>query len=112
MSFKETYNRITLQQMEPNYRKEKVYHFVDTNITCAILHSARMGLKEYFWVNPVTKHHLGGQPHPSSSPFTNEELVEALKEKFPDTKIEYQETWIETRPGVKEQKKGILIDWS
>jgi hypothetical protein len=42
----------------------------------------------------------------------SEELLAGLKEKFPDCSLSFQEDWIETRQGVKELKKGILIDWS
>lgn len=42
----------------------------------------------------------------------SEELLNGLKEKFPDCSVSFQEDWIETRQGVKELKKGILIDWS
>jgi hypothetical protein len=42
----------------------------------------------------------------------SDELLAGLREKFPDCSISFQEDWIETRQGVKELKKGILIDWS
>ena len=41
-----------------------------------------------------------------------QELLAGLKEKFPDCAVSFQEDWIETRQGVRELKKGILIDWS
>jgi len=40
------------------------------------------------------------------------ELLAALGEKFPDCGVSFQEDWVETRQGVRELKKGILIDWS
>jgi len=42
----------------------------------------------------------------------SQELLAGLKEKFPDCAVSFQEDWMETRQGVKELKKGILIDWS
>jgi hypothetical protein len=42
----------------------------------------------------------------------SDELLAGLKEKFPDCGVSFQEDWVETRQGVKELKKGILIDWS
>jgi len=42
----------------------------------------------------------------------NEELLNGLRQKFPDCIISIHEDWVETRQGVKELKKGILIDWS
>ena len=49
-------------------------------------------------------------PDPPEPP--SDELLAALKEKFPDCGVSFQEDWVETRQGVKELKKGILIDWS
>jgi len=50
--------------------------------------------------------------HPSQYIPNVYDLVEGFKLKFPDCHVEYTETWEEVRPGVKEQKKGILVDWS
>ena len=49
-------------------------------------------------------------PAPPEPP--SDELLAGLKEKFPGCGISFQEDWVETRQGVKELKKGILIDWS
>lgn len=43
---------------------------------------------------------------------TTDDMIEGFKLKFPDCRVEYVETWEETQPGVRTQKKGILIDWS
>ena len=42
----------------------------------------------------------------------SEELLAGLREKFYGCTVSLQEEWIETRQGVKELKKGILVDWS
>ena len=42
----------------------------------------------------------------------SEELLAGLREKFYGCMVSLQEEWIETRQGVKELKKGILVDWS
>jgi hypothetical protein len=47
-----------------------------------------------------------------STPPSKDEMVAFLKETFPDCKITYEEKWIETSPGKKELKKGILVDWT
>ena len=49
-------------------------------------------------------------PDPPEPP--SEELLAGLKEKFPDCAVSFQEDWVETRQGVRELKKGILVDWS
>ena len=42
----------------------------------------------------------------------SEEILAGLREKFPGCLVSLQEDWVETRQGVKELKKGIMIDWS
>ena len=42
----------------------------------------------------------------------SDELLAGLREKFPGCTVSVQEDWVETRQGVKELKKGIMIDWS
>ena len=44
--------------------------------------------------------------------YLNDEVLEGLKEKFPECAVSYQEGWVNTPRGVKEYRKGILIDWS
>ena len=44
--------------------------------------------------------------------YLNDEILEGLKEKFPECAVSYQEGWVKTPRGVKEYRKGILIDWS
>ena len=107
-----TYSRTDLQQMKEKFRKQNLLNFIEHNVVNSICGSAREGKTQYFWMNPVPRHQIGGAAHPALIPFTNEELISVLREKFPDTTVEYQETWIETRPGVKEERKGIVIDWS
>ena len=47
-----------------------------------------------------------------------DEVLEGIKNKFPDCKVSYEETWIEDTSRqnagqiTKTLKKGILIDWS
>jgi hypothetical protein len=107
-----TCSRADLQQMKEKFRKQNLLNFIEHKVVQSICGSAQEGKTQYFWTNPVPKHHLGGVAHPGQVPFTNEELMSALREKFPGTTVEAKEEWIETRPGVKEEKKGILIDWS
>jgi hypothetical protein len=43
---------------------------------------------------------------------TNDEILSALSEKFPDCVVSFQETWVDTSHNTRVLKKGILIDWS
>ncbi len=47
-----------------------------------------------------------------NTPPSTDEIIEYLKEKFPDSKIQYEEQWHDVAPGRRELKKGILVDWS
>jgi hypothetical protein len=46
------------------------------------------------------------------TPPSVEEIIEYLKEKFPDSTVSYEEQWRDIGPGRRELKKGILVDWS
>jgi hypothetical protein len=52
-----------------------------------------------------------GMPYMGYTP-TPEDFIEGFKSMFPGCRVEYTDTWEETRPGVREQKRFILIDWS
>ncbi len=105
-----TYSRAELQGMPEKRKKEFMQSIINHSISHSVVQAAQIGKTQYFHNTQITGPTARSYPPPPT--FTNEEFVEALKEKFPDTTVEYQETWIETRPGVKEQKKGFLIDWS
>ena len=104
--------RSELQEFQQKSRKQSLYHYIDNTIYNGIINAAAKGETQCLWTLPIARNHLGGHRNPADVPFTNEEMIEALKEKFPDTTVEAKEEWVETRPGVKEHKKGILIDWS
>jgi hypothetical protein len=103
--------RAELQQLQEKRRKEALIQCIDNTVYHNILSSAAEGKTSHFWIAPISKPKIVFS-HPPIPTFTKEELMGTLKEKFPDTTVEYQETWVETRPGVKEERKGILIDWS
>ena len=102
---KDTYSRLDLQTLKETNRKQSIRDIVRTPFMEAV-RAASAGKSQFLWESSQYakfKNHID---------FTNEELILALQEKFPDATISYQETWIETRPGFKEKKDGILIDWS
>lgn len=110
MNFTKTYSRTDLQGYQAKIKREAIVNMIEYSFTNNVLQTAQQGKTHYFWTKPQNTGAAGTWPHPPV--ITDDDIVQALKEKFPDTKVEYQETWIETRPGVKEQKKGIMIDWS
>lgn len=58
------------------------------------------------------------QYQPTYPILTLDDVVEGIKNKFPDCKVTYEETWVEdisrqnTGQITKTLKKGIIIDWS
>lgn len=93
--------RDAIRQAMPNLRAQviqaatdgKVFHLVD--------------LREF---NRMRTN--GVHCHPAPYIPTDKDLVEGFKATFPDCKVEYTEMWEDTQPGVRQQKKGILVDWS
>jgi hypothetical protein len=43
---------------------------------------------------------------------TPADILEGLKAKFPGCDVELHEEWVDVRPGVREHRSGIRIDWS
>lgn len=112
MSSSQVFSRNELRSLPVKHQKEQILEFITKVIQPGVLACAKQGKTQCLWEPPPVRHHLGGYGFPPLPPFTTEELIAALQEKFPDSTVKYQETWVETRPGVKEEQKGILIDWS
>lgn len=41
-----------------------------------------------------------------------QETLEVLKEYFPDSKLEFKETWVDINSTIRMLKRVILVDWS
>ena len=63
-------------------------------------------------INDVTRDQVGFRTSPARYIPNVFDMVEGLRAKFPDCKVEYTEMWEDTQPGLRQQKKGILVDWS
>lgn len=115
MSVGNTYSREQLQGLQAEHKREQLFQFIEYHISNRVITAAKEGKTEFFWrgLHPVDNGKGALTPANQASPwYTNDELIKALLEKFPGTSVGYQETWEEVRPGVKEQRKGILINWS
>lgn len=105
MSFNTTYSVEDLRDLAHKEKREEIVQFIERYITPFVLDSAKAKKTSYFWqrfIIPVFEKRIPSQ----------EDLVIALKQKFPGTRVEAQETWIEVEPRVKHFQTGILIDWS
>jgi len=94
-------------EMRKQYMAQHVGQYVEN-----IVGAAKLGKTSYMIPensNNPRKHHY---PEPWRAPPTQEEICEALLEKFPDCKITYVEKWVSTGPTQQELKKGLVVDWS
>jgi len=100
-----TISRASLQGM-PGRRKQGHINNIVDNIVSQVTSEANTGKTSYMY-DP--NQNIYGH---KSIQITTDELVSALKIKFPDCDVSYEETWVEISPGNKVLKKGIVINWS
>jgi hypothetical protein len=99
-----------LQDLPRQHRLEMMRLILTQIYHSQIKPIATSGCTSYKFTN--FKHQgQSGLPYSGYSP-TPEDFVEGFKSMFPGCRVEYTDTWEETRPGVREQKRFILIDWS
>ena len=94
-------------------RAEEIGKFVDW-IVHRIVNAAEHGYTAFRYEESVYQgHFLKGR---ALTPFdlnpTMLELAIVFQTRFPDSRIDIQDDWVDVRPGVREQKRGILIDWT
>lgn len=108
MSFTQTYSRSQLQTLSGRPKRDAIKYYIDGEITDNLLKAARQGKTSYFHVEDATMtysriYHII---------LTRDDILDALHNKFPECTISYQENWVDTKVGVRELKKGLMIDWS
>ena len=99
-----------LLSLPDKIRWEAIAQAIQT-LSPQVTHAASCG-KTYTLIPIPTYCNSGVKSYPPQYIPTVTDLVQGFKLKFPDCHVEYTETWEDVRPGVKEQKKGIKIDWS
>jgi hypothetical protein len=103
--------------------EQYLHHIIQTaatgNTNCLISVSSGNVQGPHRIITKKTQNHLAVGAHLGmnitgqiTDPPSTEEIIEFLKEKFPDSKISYEEQWQDVAPGRRELKKGILVDWS
>ncbi len=111
---KNTFSREYLQELPEKHRISTIMNEV-AFLSQPIVQYATAGRKSYMvdvgkYTKPLVMntsiHELVGYK------VTIEDLVEGFKSRFPGCRVEYTEIWEDTKPGIKQQKSGILIDWS
>jgi hypothetical protein len=101
-----TYTRAKLQAQALARKRENVRQLIQHTIAPTVLREAGASKTSYLYP----------PPHPNNG-FTPEDIMEGLREWFPDCAIELTEEWVDLPPRkglfpTRELKSGIKIDWS
>lgn len=110
-----TYTRAQLQDLPEKRRRDAIRNAMPSlrqQVVAAATEGKTSCIVDISHFVKLQNGGFGVHSHPKPYIPTVEDLVEGLDETFPDSKVEYTETWTDVRPGVREQKKGILVDWS
>jgi hypothetical protein len=111
MNFTHTMSREELRNLPATNLKKFVRELVQYNIKQPVINAAGQGQTSYLWTRKE-REFRAALPNQSILEISDTMFIEAIQEQFPGTTVEAREEWVETRRGVKEHKKGILIDWS
>jgi hypothetical protein len=105
-------SRSELQNL-PEKRRKDAIAFAVNQVFMQVTAAATDG-KVFCIVNisDVTRDQTGIRSSPARYIPTASDMVWGLQDKFPDCKVEYTEMWEDTKPGLRQQKKGVLVDWS
>ena len=120
MSFN-SISRASLQAMPGQVKQKYIDSIIDAVVT-GVTNAANTGKISYMYdinnigINSINscgliqihEHNIIENKTPYKPTITIDELVGAIKIKFPDCDISYQEI----NPDTKVLKKGIVIDWS
>lgn len=109
----ETFSRSFLQRMPEQHKQQHIDSLINVFIH-DLRNAAIRGKTSYMYdLNNRQNNSQFVIPLSESLPrITNDDLVSAFQQKFPDCNISYQETWINVNSNNKVLKKGIMIDWS
>ncbi len=107
-----TFSREYLRDLPEKRRRDAIEQAVQ-GLHNQVIQAATFGKMFHIVdIGHLAKMRGGFKCHPPPYIPTNDDLVEGFKAKFPDCRVEYTEMWEDVRPGVREQKSGILVDWS
>lgn len=115
-----TYSNEYLRSLPQKMRKEYVRNYVST-FEHQVLSAARNGLTSCtFKETNKNNSFIASQKMQSAAcgrtweatPPTQDEIIEILREMFPNSKVTYEEKWVDISRDKKELQKGICVDWS
>jgi hypothetical protein len=112
MNVSSVWSREELQALPEKHRLDAIARAVE-QFHFGIISTAQAGKKNYLVdMKHMPRNQSGVRTFPPEYIPTADDMLEGFKKKFPGCDVTYTEVWEETNPGVKTQKKGILIDWS
>ena len=110
MNFTTTFSRAQLQAIPATRRLEAITRYVDFHLGVVVQTAAAAGKTSYLFVVPKARACVATTPPPYQ--LTADDLLEGIRAKFPDCDVDFDEEWVDVRPGVREHRSGIKIDWS
>ncbi len=101
-------------------QKQSRLQQIAENQSTAIHGAARIGQTNYLWEMDETKfaQYLVQMNYRDCPPITLDEVMEALRARFPGCKVERAEEWVDVpnrhhgQPPTRALKSGIKIDWA
>ena len=110
MNFSVTMSRADLQAIPAKRRLEAIRYYVDNTFQQPIQNAAAAGKTSYLCVIPSNRGMA--KSYPPAYEVTPDDIIEGLRAKFPGCDVRHLEEWVDVSPGLREHRKGILIDWS
>ncbi len=108
---REKYTAEYLNALPAVKRAEAITLYLD-RVVPKVLEAAAKGKTGFIYEEKHWTYYTQGGAHPVPVKPTMEELTIALQDWFPDSKVELQDFWVDVRPGVREQRYQIIIDWT
>ena len=109
MEFVNTLSRAQLHDLPAKRRRQAIVNYCD-QLYGPVYQAASEGKTSY--LHTLNTRETGIRYSPTQYIPTPEDILEGLKLKFPDCAISLFDDWVDVRPGVRERRGGILIDWS
>ena len=108
---RERYTAAYLNGLPAQKRAEGVWLYID-RVIAKVLDAATNGKTGFIYEEKHWNYYTQGVGHRYPVKPTMEELTIALQDWFPDSKVELQDFWVDVQPGIREQRRQIVIDWT
>lgn len=103
-------SRNDLRAIPEKRRLDAIRQFIENAIVHPVQNAAASGKTSYMYVPPKGCPRACGYPAPYE--VTTADIIEGASAKFPGCKVGFSDEWVDVRPGVREHREGVLIDWS